>query len=210
MLVFSRDSFDIRRSTWSIEWPVRSISANLIFHFAFVTQRKTKSRHSFLVERIFVRERWLRPFASFSRLNIVFLEMWFHLTAILNRCDCIWPSLCFHRQFSIYFRLWNFQDGECRSCRITVNLGNRISQLKFFCIVLVRMTSNVALESNVVGECVRQTVVWAAELLQVLSSAILSSSPSSFALYPTSAVLPARTGQVLRCLKQVNMETTGN
>ena len=146
----------------------------------------------------------------FSRLNIVFLEMWFHLTTILNRCDCIWPSLCFHRQFSIYFRLWNFQDGECRSCRITVNLGYRISRLKFFCIVLVRMTSNVALESNVVGECVRQTVVWAAELLQVLSSAILSSSPSSFALYPTSAVLPARTGQVLRCLKQVNMETTGN
>ena len=132
MLVFFRDSFDIRRSTWSIEWPVRCISANLIFHSAFVTQRKTKSRHSFLVERIFVRERWLRPFASFSRLNIVFLEMWFHLTAILNRCDCIWPSLCFHRQFSIYFRLWNFQDGECRSCRITVNLGNRISQLKFF------------------------------------------------------------------------------
>ena len=41
-------------------------------------------------------------------------------------------------------------------------------------------------------ECVRQTVVWAVELLQVLSSAILSSSPSSFALYPTSAVLPAR------------------
>ena len=59
-------------------------------------------------------------------------------------------------------------------------------------LVLVRMTSNVALERNVVGECVRQTVVWAAELLQALSSAILSSSPSSFALYPASAVLPAR------------------
>ena len=60
-------------------------------------------------------------------------------------------------------------------------------------LVLVRTTTNVTLERNVVREYVRHTVVGAAELLQALPLEVLSSSPSSFPLYPASAVLLART-----------------
>ena len=42
-------------------------------------------------------------------------------------------------------------------------------------------------------EYVRHTVVGAAELLQALPLEVLSPSPSSFPLYPASAVLLART-----------------
>ena len=60
-------------------------------------------------------------------------------------------------------------------------------------LVLVRTTTNVTLERNVVREYVRHTVVGAAELLQALPLEVLSSSPSSFPLYPASAVLLAHT-----------------
>ena len=126
MLVFFRDSFDIRRSTWSIEWPVRCISANLIFHFAFVTQRKTKSRHSFLVERIFVRERWLRPFASFFQTeycilrNVVSLNchikpMWLYLT------QSMLPSTVFNLFPPMKFSRW----------RVSIVSYNRISVIEY-------------------------------------------------------------------------------
>ena len=77
--------------------------------------------------------------------------------------------------------------------RTSIAVKANASVVCLLVLVLVRTTTNVTLKRNVVREYVRHTVVGAAELLQALPLEVLSSSPSSFPLYPASAVLLART-----------------
>ena len=83
--------------------------------------------------------------------------------------------------------------GRCYVCSYDYQCGSNEHCCKSKCISGLPSCSNVTLERNVVREYVRHTVVGAAELLQALPLEVLSPSPSSFPLYPASAVLLART-----------------
>ena len=82
---------------------------------------------------------------------------------------------------------------RCYVCSYDYQCGSNEHCCKSKCISGLPSCSNVTLERNVVREYVRHTVVGAAELLQALPLEVLSPSPSSFPLYPASAVLLART-----------------
>ena len=66
---------------------------------------------------------------KYSRMNIVFLEIQFYITVIFN---LVYVSI---DSFQSIFRLRNFQDCECLSCRIAVKLiiwVNELHMLIFF------------------------------------------------------------------------------